>query len=115
MSHPQATEKTSLRREVQEVLKQQDAQSIYGSRGKLIGGIVIFLVLGFILATVFRFALETPIPWVGWFAIYLLPVGLWLYLLEKRSHDEYTVEALNAPKTAPVLDAPPKSGGPVAA
>ncbi|CAA9440271.1 MAG: hypothetical protein AVDCRST_MAG64-4139 [uncultured Phycisphaerae bacterium] len=70
-----AVERTSIRRQVQEMLRAEDKVSFSGSLGLFLRGLGYCAAAGFLVATVLWLALGTfheqaYIGWTGWFAAY---------------------------------------------
>ena len=97
--------KTTLRREVQELLKADDARSIHGSLGLFVMGAGACLVAGFTFATIVTFVLymmagTSALGWFGWFSIYLIIVGVFVYRYGKHLQRGFVLESLSADATA---------------
>jgi hypothetical protein len=109
-----ALDRTSIRRKIQDLLREEDSRSFTGSLGVFLSGLGTCLVGGIVFATVMwlgiRFFRDEDAPafvigWRGWFGLYVLALGIALFLWERRGHGTQTVESLNAADHDPATDA----------
>jgi hypothetical protein len=114
-SHP---EKTSLRKQVQAMLRHEDSVSLRGSLGRLFKGIGVCILVGIVFATSLTFGLQamlhrSPLGWFTWFWIYCVLLVVLMILVQRRRHTEYVVasltadplEAMASPRRSPYLQA----------
>lgn len=83
------------------MLREQDANSILGSRGRLLGGVWWCIVAAIVVATVLTLAIRTvadgfPIGWGGWFLLSLIGLAGVVWMLNRRTPTDFVVGSLSA-------------------
>src|SRR5688572_15988248 len=103
---PVAHERKTLRKQVQDLLREEDSRSMAGSLGLLLAGIGVCLFMGIIVASVIWFVLwqlfdRTFIGWAGWYLVYLLALVPWLAWQDRRNRADYISESLTSADPEP--------------
>ncbi|QOV90744.1 hypothetical protein [Humisphaera borealis] len=95
MSQTELTaEKTSLRKQVQDLLVAEDRMSLAGSLGMFLVGLAWCLGVGIVLASLLWFVVPLGWSWIRWFGIYwlvLIPLLVWH---ERKNRKDYVVRSL---------------------
>lgn len=93
-------ERTSLRKQVQAMLRHEDSVSLRGSLGRMFKGIGLCALIGIAVATLLSFGtargFHQPIlGWLSWFGIFWGLLVVLLILMQRSRHPGYVVKSLS--------------------